>query len=284
MSSCMQVRAREKSIMVQVTESAQIADAIRQVRQGSAGFVTNFFAGRKQIETWTNLGLLSCQAAGRCVWIRRQDRDFYHLYYFAVDAQTVEDALGELDQVADRAPLVIDLVGRKNDVPGIAEVFRRHGFEEHALLVRLTRPGGPCPASDGEDPEVSLAETADAPEILGLLDRLFEPFSKQIPGLSEIRDAISRNGILIVRRRATLAGLLFYETAGITSTLRYWCVDESFRDQGVGAKLIKTFFRNCRDSRSVVLWVYAGNDNAIRRYRQYGFQETDTVDRILIRR
>jgi ribosomal protein S18 acetylase RimI-like enzyme len=268
--------------MVPVTDGSQIAQAIRQVRQGGRGFVTNFFAGRKQIESWVSRNALSCLRTGRCLWILRRDRDFQHLFYFAADVGALDEGLKALNEARNGAILAIDLVGRRDDVRSLADLFRGHGFADQAVLIRMSRQANSNLPDESDRGEVGFAGPADAPAILELLERLFDRFSKQIPDLDEIRDAISRNSILVCRQGMAIAGLLFFETAGLTSTLRYWCVDATFREQRVGSRLITSFFRVCRASKSIVLWVYAENDNAIRRYRHYGFQDEETVDQILI--
>jgi len=270
-------------VIAQVTDSDQIAAAIRRVKHGGRGFVTNFFAGPKQIESWVNRRELSLLQDERCVWIRRRDRDFVHLYYFAAGVEAIEESLAGIDAIADGAVLAIDLVGQDGVVTPMASVFRSHGFTDRAVLVRLTRSVDPSLMCDGEDPDVEIALPDDAPAILSVLEKTFDPYSKQIPAQDQILQAVSARTILIVRRDAAIAGLVFFETAGAMATLRYWCVDAAFRDQGIGAKLIKAFFHRCRTCRSIVLWVHADNENAIRRYKHYGFQRTDTKDLILLR-
>lgn len=270
--------------VAQVTEGDQIAAAVRQVKHGGRGFVTNFFAGPKQIESWVNRGELSFLQDERWVWIRRRDRGFFHLYYFAADADAIEESLASVDAIAEGAVLAIDLVGQDAIVAPVARVFRKHGFADQAVLVRMARSMDSNPMCHGDSPDVEIALPDDAPAILSLLETTFDPYSKQIPDQDQILQAVSAGRILIVRRDAAIAGLVFFEAAGAMATLRYWCVDEAWRDQGIGAKLIKVFFNRCRTCRSIVLWVCTENESAIRRYEHYGFRRTDTKDLILVRR
>lgn len=270
--------------IVEVTDGGQIVEVIRQVKKGSRGFVTNFFAGHKQIDPWVRRSELSLVQTGRCVWIRRRDRDFAHLYYFAADSQALEESLAGVDGVAGGMQLAIDLVGRQGDVDVLAEAFRRHGFADQAVLVRMSLVVDASSSNEVMAVDAVAAVPADAPAIVALLERWFDRYSKQIPLVEEVQEAISAGSILLVRRGEKIAGLLFFEAAGATATLRYWCVDEPFRDEGIGASLIRSMFHLCRSCKSIVLWVCAENENAIRRYKHYGFRETDTVDRILLRR
>lgn len=270
--------------LIPVTDGAQIAERIREVRRGSRGFITNFFAGHKQIDAWTRRGDLSLMQGERCLWIRRRDCDFAHLYFFAADSQAIENSLASIVAVSDDTSLAIDLVGRQDDTGLLAEVFRRHGFADQAILVRMSLAVGESLAGNSMASDVTPALPEDAPALVALLERQFDRYSKQLPDEQEVLEAIDAGNILIVRHNMAIVGLLFFEITGAAATLRYWCVDEAFRGQGVGAKLIRSMFHLCRSCRSIVLWVYAENTNAIVRYRHYGFRETDTVDRILLRR
>jgi len=79
----------------------------------------------------------------------------------------------------------------------------------------------------------------------------------------------------------TLAGLLFFETQGMTSTLRYWLVAEGFRDRHVGAALMRRYLTTQSAVRRFLLWVIAINDNAVQKYRRYGFAPDGLVDQVL---
>ena len=69
----------------------------------------------------------------------------------------------------------------------------------------------------------------------------------------------------------------------MSSLLRYWYVGGEFRSQGLGARLIRTYFDLCRDLRRIQLWVIEDNCAAIAIYRYYGFRSEGLVDRIVVR-
>ena len=282
--------------MQPVTDSAPLFEAIQRVRQGAAGFSTSFFASREQAQAWAVRGVLSYTGDERSLLIFRRDRDFQHLYHAAADAEALSAALASLSTLngaADfgaaltaefGAALTADLVGREGDVRALAELYRRHGFAEYTSLFRMVRLADPAVPDDYEDPLVTFAEPADAPAILAFLERLLDRFAEQIPELDEIEQAIARRNIIIVRHGAGLGGLLFFETTGQTSILRYWFVDDRHRGEGIGARLIKTFFRLCRAGKRIMLWVIADNAGAIEKYQHYGFRAESLVDQIMIRK
>jgi RimJ/RimL family protein N-acetyltransferase len=124
----------------------------------------------------------------------------------------------------------------------------------------------------------------DAPAVHSFLARLLDRYTEQLPEKDEIEASAAQGSLLVVRRGEDLGGILIFEATGQTSVLRYWFVNDRFRDQGIGARLIKTFFRICRGSRRIVLWVIADNHDSIAKYGHYRFQPEGLVDRVMIRK
>ncbi len=266
-----------------VTDTARLFSAIQQVRQGASGYICNFFATPDQTRGWVQRGVLSCVPGDQSLMIFRRDRDFHHLYHAAADLEALGAALAELKKRDGfGAALAADLVGREGDLGAIVEIYGAKGFSEYTSLFRMVRLAESARHDNYEDRQVGYAEPADASAILVFMERLLDRFAEQIPTLEEIQADIARNNIMAVRRGEEIGGLLIFEATGLTSTLRYWLVDGRYRDQGTGARLIKTLFRLCRSGNRIVLWVISDNADAIAKYEHYGFQVDGLVDRIMI--
>lgn len=273
--------------MQPMMEPGTLVEEVQGIKQGSAGFTTNLFATPEQSQIWIRRGVLSCVRNARSLLLLRRDRNFHRVYHVAADLKSLRDALAALTQSLD-CPEVItaDLVGFPRDVEAVANVYLENGFHDYTSLFRMSRLGGSRAQdeSESDDPEVVVAEPSDVPAICSFLDRLLDPLSEQNPEADEISSAVARNNVLIVRRGRELGGMLFYETVGLTTVLRYWYVNDGFRNQGIGARLMRSFLRHCRNSKRIVLWVIATNDDAIAKYRHYEFQSENLTDRVLVRR
>jgi len=90
--------------------------------------------------------------------------------------------------------------------------------------------------------------------------------------------------ILLVRCRDELGGVLWFETTGLTSHLRYWYVNPALRNRGPARALSAAIFRHCAACRRFILWVIADNDDGIAKYEHYGYRRESLVDRIMINR
>lgn len=75
--------------------------------------------------------------------------------------------------------------------------------------------------------------------------------------------------------------MLFFETQGFTSTLRYWLIAPEYRLQGVGSGLMHRYFDDNPAIRRFLLWVITANANAIGKYEHYGFVPDGLVDHVL---
>lgn len=262
-----------------VCEVGALLDAVGHVRRDAARPLTNWFAAPERIRAWAAAQALSYVCAEDSVLIFRRDRDFYRLYHVSPDSRRLAAALAGLDRFAPGALLVSDLVGTPPPVDAIAAIHLEHGFRLHRSLVRMARDTAP----GGADPSVEFAEPDDGAAVSAFLEALLDRFVDQVPDLEQVRDAIGERRILMLRRNGLPAAILWFETTGLSSLLRYWYVGDEFRGQGLGARLIRTFFELCRDGRRIVLWVIEDNCDAIAIYRRYGFRSEGLVDRIVVR-
>lgn len=262
-------------------EEGEIGNELRRIRELNIEFTTNFYAGPEQLRDWVGQGVLSSGRGMHTTLLFRRDRHFEHLYHVAASRADLAEALALLDPIPG-VPIVIDLVGRPEDVAPVAEIYRKNGFKDYVDLVRMVRLGGSAPDA-APDGSVDFAHLADIPAIMAFLNRQLDPFRDQIPEADEIESVIARRGILIDRCDGALGGLLFFEDTGRTSTIRYWYVDSGYFGRGVGGRLMRTYLREHPATARFLLWVVSGNAGAIARYEHYGFRREKLIDQIMIR-
>jgi len=263
-----------------VLSVAAIYEQMDQARR-SGPLVTNFYPTPDKLQRWVERGEMFSLTAGNVLFVLRRDRDFFHLSYVTSSVANLAAALREL---VDRVPETVtaDVLGKADSVAEIAALFHDAGFRDLTTLDRMTRSGDA--SAQPTDPEVVVATTDDAPALAAMLDAALDRFAEQIPDVDEMRRAAAERKILIVRSGAAIAGMLVYDVTGQSSLLRHWVVDGAHRDQRVGARLIRRYFADCKDVRRFLLWVISDNDNAIDRYRHYGYSRDGLIDQVLIRR
>jgi hypothetical protein len=99
--------------------------------------------------------------------------------------------------------------------------------------------------------------------------------------LHEIEFAIQARQVLLARHHNEIAGLLFFETQGFSSTLRFWAVAAEYRALKLGSALMRQYFATQSAVKRFVLWVAADNLNAVQKYGHYGYKPDGLVDYVL---
>ena len=128
---------------------------------------------------------------------------------------------------------------------------------------------------------IENADASDTQAILALLEASFDPYADQLPMPYELHDAITHHNVLVVKKDAILAALLFFETQGFTSTVRYWAVAEPFRAFRLGSILMRHYFTAQTAVKRFILWVTASNNDALKKYQHYGYAPDGLVDYVL---
>jgi ribosomal protein S18 acetylase RimI-like enzyme len=134
-----------------------------------------------------------------------------------------------------------------------------------------------CRPSD----KICRATEEQAKEVHSLLNTYFDKRTEQIPYVEELQAIAENNQILLYIDNGRIAGFVVYEMSKMSLYLRYWFVHPNFRERGIGSELLKQFFYDGRDTKRQQLWVICSNENAIKRYVHYGFNEENLFDFVI---
>jgi ribosomal protein S18 acetylase RimI-like enzyme len=260
----------------------EILAAIENVKAGAPAFCTNFFPTQKKLQAWTERGELTFQMENGAAFFFRRDRDFQRFYFCASSAAALQHAIANVGNLKTER-IVTDLVGNDATLQETLDCFERAGFRRYSQLQRMARAGKqPATQPRTAEADVILAKSSDRQAILELLDTSFDHYSDQLPAAHEIDAAIEGRQILAIRCDGELAAMLFFETQGFTSAIRYWVVAPRFQSKRLGAALIRHYFASQNAVKRFVLWVVATNENAVKKYQHYGYAADGLIDRVLV--
>lgn len=268
--------------MKRALSAEELYDAVAEIRNLKRGFVTNFYPDVRKHTLWTARGDMFCERIGDTWFFVKKNGDFLNLFYNTTDTQTLTADLNRFCRLYPNNSIVIDVVTGKAQAPSQRELFQEAGFEEIASLVRMSRATVLEPKADADG--IAFADTADALQVYELLCRYFDPQTEQIPYPEELEELARENHILIASGEKGIKGFVVFEKNKTTQYLRYWFVLPEYRDQKVGGTLLRRFFYEGNDTRRQIFWVMRSNDNAIVRYRHYGFDEEPLLDFVFYRR
>jgi len=265
-----------------VGTAGEVLETIQKVKAGATAFCTNFFPVQSKLEGWIAHEELMAEQRDGTAFFLRKDRDFAHLYFCAANPLVFGRELGQLPAIASDK-LAMDLVGPEASLGELLKLTEQNGFRRYSRLVRLARIGsGVTPPPSQQAAVIEVAASGDAPQILGLIERFFDRYADQLPTSYEIEAAVAARQIFIIKQNGAIAALLFFETQGMTSTIRYWLVATHFHSRGFGSALIRHYFYSQSAVRRFMLWVTAGNENTIQKYRHYGYAPDGLVDHVLV--
>lgn len=138
---------------------------------------------------------------------------------------------------------------------------------------------------DYNDIDFSIIENpkeSDFQNIKEILELNFDIYAERIPSIGELRSLSKSTYIIKIENK--IAAMLISAQKGKTEEIRYWLVDQNFRDKGFGGLLMKYFLNNNKDTKRYTLWVDNLNKNAINKYEFFGFVKDRIINSIYINR
>ncbi len=261
----------------------QIKEASNSIKEHKEGFLTNFFMGEEKCSQLIKSQLIFKVSDEKSIFILSKDQDFYHLCYFSSDKNSLENSLVKLTEKYQETVFVCDLIGKQNQIKIYAELFTSGGFRYYKTLHRMNRILN-INETQFPDTQIRFAQHDHAKELYGLIQKYFDRYSEQLPSPEEINEWISAQRILISMEGEEISGFVVFDIQGLTSILRYWLVLPAYRNKKIGSVLLRRFFYECRNTRRQLLWVLGDNENAIKRYRHYGFETEELCDYIMIKK
>jgi Acetyltransferase (GNAT) family len=266
---------------IPIGNPSEVFDATQKVKADAPAFCTNFFPVERKLQGWINHGELAGEFLNGAAFFFRRDRDFWHLYFCAKSVEVLEREIALLGKLQTER-IVVDLIGSEGALADLVTLLERAGFRRYSRLQRMTRSTqSGLPRASTDKAQVVYADLTDRDAILDLLNCSFDRYADQLPMPHEIDAAIASRQMLAIKCEGKVAALLFFETQGFTSTIRYWVVSEAFRARRFGAALMHCYLEAQRAVRRFILWVVTANENAIRKYQHYGYAADGLIDHVL---
>ncbi|MDR1632725.1 MAG: GNAT family N-acetyltransferase [Dysgonamonadaceae bacterium] len=267
--------------MDKIQDYNQIRNAIAAVKAHRKGLLTNFFIGESRCNLLITKGLLHIVDFNQCVFILHEDHHFYHIYYISTDIDALSESFEKIFSQYQSFIWVIDIIGIDNHL--LSSLCEQHGFEKYVSLTRMSRIKN-ISLSQESDSRVKYATIAEEEQIVELLENHFDKYSEQIPVREEITEWIKGNRIITITEQSRVIGFIIFEINGVTSFLRYWFTHPEYRDRKIGSALLRRFFHECRYTKRQLFWVIDTNNNAIARYKHYGFEFEQMYDQVMIKK
>lgn len=257
-----------------------ISTAIAEIRSLRKGVITNFYLDSGKHTLWINKGDCFAERINDTLFIVKRSSLFWNVFYCSTTLEHLIDDLRSFQANHENQVMMFDIVGHKVQCLPIVTAFQKCNCSVASSLVRMKRLEPP-PSLESHDKTVFYADEKSIPTISHALHSYFNERLEQLPYLEELKDYSNNKQILVCEENGVLAGFLIFEHTPSTLFLRYWFIYPDFRERKVGSRLLRRFFEEGKGTSRQLLWVVQSNDNAIKRYRHYGFMEDNMFDYIL---
>ena len=252
---------------------------VAEIRSLRLGFATNFYPDPGKNGIWIEKGDCLSERIGNTLFIVKQAPSFWNVFFCTTNLNDLDHDLSDFLTTHPDKTILFDIVGRDTQCKPLVDMLHGKGCKEAASLVRMTRMTLPTDYTD--DSSIRRATDKDLNEVSRLLHTYFDEQTEQIPYDEELLDYTQRGHILICEEAGKTAGFLIYELNASTLYLRYWFTHPDFRDRKVGSRLLRRFFEEGKTTKRQLFWVIRTNENAIVRYRHYGFSEENMYDYVM---
>jgi GNAT superfamily N-acetyltransferase len=243
--------------------------------------ITNYYFDTIKSEVLINSGDLSAVTIGEVVFVLKQNGDFINLYYYAADSTELRKSLGKLVSIYPDLTAIVDVVTTEIH-EDVLKVFNHNGFNVYTSLVRMSRiSDGMLIIDEITDQYLKVANKDESLEVFNQLKMFFDSKAEQLPSLDEMIKWSKNENVLVYKIENQVAGFIIYQLVGVTLYLRYWFVSPLFRERKIGSKLFNYFLLKGKYSKRQLFWVIRTNENAIVRYKHYGFKEEKMYNFVL---
>ena len=266
--------------MDKIVSIEQLQELIINIRNLRKGFLTNFYLDKFKHSIWIEKGALFYILIDETLFFLKKDIGFSNLFYCSTIVENLSRSLHLLLSSYSETRFMIDAVGTSEQCQTIQTMLSNCQFNEYNKLIRMSRM---TPQDDTFvlNDKVEIGSIEDANQVRELLLMNFDIKCEQIPYQEEIDQYAKDKRILVYKENSEVYGFVIFESNRSTHYLRYWFVHPEHRDKKIGSMLLNRFFYEGNNKRRQLFWVITNNENAIKRYRHYGFQEEDLYDIVL---
>ncbi len=267
--------------MKQLWTWGEVLELVAQARNEGLA-VTNFFPDEMRMSAWCRDGAFYEECCGSTLFFVRRQSAFSNVYFMSRSVGALGEDWKTFALENGSGKWIVDLIGPDRMRQPLEDVMAVVGFSR---LTTLQRMGRKTPYEISESlSDIKRATPDDAGIIKELLDAYFIAEEEQIPSIEEIRKWIDAQTLYVIRGLAEnlIEGFAIFDLSPAMLYLRYWFVHPSVRGKGVGGRLLRAVFSAGRNTKRQYLWVKTDNENAILRYRHYGFGFEPMKDAVMV--
>lgn len=242
---------------------------------------TNFFLSEEKLDFLKDGHQTVAYRSDNGFYFLVEQEGFYKYFFISNDMEDLQDNLKLVEEKYGRHIIVSEVVGNEDYLNDINDQFKSRDFYEYTRLVRMSRMRTE-PIHFELPPNIHQLYDDKLDELHNIYLKYFNKFAEQIPTRAELQKMIEKENVYYYSDDSRIQGFIIFENSGITSHLRYWFVGQEYRSKKIGSKLMDVFFTKFEQVKREIFWVIDSNENAIKRYKHFGFSEEKMYNIVLI--
>lgn len=267
--------------MIAVLNYSEVQNGITIIKNINKKIVSNIFLDEVKISKLIQEQNYFKIEFPKVLFFVNKRADHYVLSYAASSLESLKLALKNLNSNNKKEVFIVDIIAKEEN-PEIKQIFQVAGYSNYTSLVRMSSMSNNDGMLFEKLENLKEANINQVSEILALFHQYFDPKAEQIPDELEIKNWIAKGSLLLYEVENKIAGFIIFDLNGITLYLRYWFVHPEYREQKIGSKLFQYFLYKGKNSKRQLFWVITTNENAIKRYKHYGFKQENMFNFVLI--
>lgn len=263
-----------------VENISEIKNALDEIENNGAEWITNFLTGDAELERWIKKNQVSIEITPTNVFIFRKRDKCQRLYFISSKSKTLAEDLRRVLSSTNETVITSILDSGDDSSRPLKEIVTKAGFSHYKTLNRILKIQTPKPTRV-KNPDFARLE--DLPLIAETLEKEFDAFLDNHPDLDEIKAAIENQQIMVVRDKETgkVAAFETFEKKGKTVWGRYLASVEEFRkDLPYGGMVLRVFTAFHSDASRLIGWVAQGRENIMKLNYSCGYKDDVVTDEI----
>jgi GNAT superfamily N-acetyltransferase len=260
-----------------------VQNSITYIKAYKKKSVTNFFHDELTVSKWIEKGIFFSIEIMEVLFLVKKKDGFDSLFFIASSINELQVSLPLLVNRFPNSIFVTDLIVKEENSE-IISVFNQHYFNEYTSLIRMSRMVSNPSLNFELKINLKEARINQIDEINSLFVKYFDPMAEQLPNKIDLITWVESGSLLVYEIDSKICGFIIYDLNGVSLYLRYWFVHPDYREQKIGSSLFNYFLYKGKNTKRQLFWVIKTNENAIKRYRHYGFVEEKMYNFVMINR
>ena len=261
--------------MIKITSIEQLNLLINDFKKRGGNLFSNWYPNPPLHESWIDKGVLLVNIENSILILLHKKETHIEFFFFTYILDNIKDYAKKLSNYFHK-PVVIENVYRNDSLLKMPL--------PHVTLKRMVRKGSTIDIIKDKPIkfEKIKASHQDIRELQSIFSNKFNPLTERIPSYQELESLIEAKGVSLIKDNGKITGFIIYEIKGKSCHLRYWWIDENYRNKGIGSCLIADMFKEAQNTSLQYLWVFENNEDAIQKYNHYGYSFDGMNDDIYI--